>query len=553
MSGYRRIGQFLFDPITNAMAGYVDSKGVEQSGSVVVTGVADVPGLTSALSVKADLVSVGGSHFVPMALNGVPGGTADDTTAIMALYNAVPLHTTLIPAANATYSFQPDALQFNREGVTFGSLKQSHQLSGNGVRFKCLADGGFGVKFGDVSNYTGAGPKSSAGSMGIAWDFNGRKFTDAAFVADGLTKFIFRDNLILNVGQDVAGRGSKAMRLRTVWDSEMTNNFVHAAFNPGAPLIYFDSVNTDVNGNCNNLRFLDWQIEQISGKVFASAADSNFDRPSWINCKVEVGNSISIGDAANNMIWDLDNTTRAKIRYCSVNRALAAQWKAIARFGASAQSYFNSMKDNDFFACSVLEVMNGSGAAFTTVKDNEHVSPTAYMGGTNAAIYPWRFVPASDPNNNDFPHGGHTGIPGIREGAGWKSATVLSCPYGGSYVGDTTSTFPEQSVLRQNSALPAGNYVAFLPHESWVDSPAAVVFAFRVKRPSTGAVGALQIGVTSSSGTTVQSTALAASTAWQSVTVTIPAANLVGCTQMILQYGTSNAQYLDIDAWQDHT
>jgi hypothetical protein len=515
----------------------------------------------SALSARQGLV-IGkqldgiSKSVIYMAKHGVPGGTPDDTQAVMDLIGQYPAGTEFYPPNNVL-SIQADALNTNTKGVIIGTDRSAHELSADsGPRIKILNDGVYGIKLGSAANYSGAGggtgPNIGIGLKGVVLDFNLRKFSDAAVVMEGLSKTVFKHLLLCRVGADVAGRESIAMRMSCVWDSTFDDVFLHSCYNPGAPLVYFGPKLIDNNGNVNNIKFSKWHIEQVSGAVFQSAGNSNIDVLTFSDLKFESGQNIQ-RVSAENFVWDLDNAQRCEISgRNTLNRLLASQWGGVLRIGRTGRSSGNKMRQTGFYASSCLELVNGAFADQTEVYDNSHENAVAKMLMVNLSAEALHYVPATDRNNDDAAHGSLRGLGSkLDAGAktdGWVSAQYLSCPYGGQYAPDESSLFPARSVLRQLASIAPYAYITRLASWRYADWPDSVTFYARCRRPSTNAVGALQITAVGGAGTTVQFSALAATTGWQVVTATVPQAALVGVQELIVQYGAGNAQFLDIDA-----
>jgi hypothetical protein len=510
-----------------------------------------ITGAVAPLSTQLDGIKL---TVINMAQFGVPGGTADDTAALMGLIAQCGPNTQLVPPMNRTLSIQADALSCNVEGIVIGTDRSAHQLSSTGgPRIKLLNDGGYGIKLGAAANYSGAGggigPKPGIGLQGVILDFNLRKFTDAAVVFEGMSKAVFKHLLLQRVGADVAGRESIAMRMGCVWDSVFEDVFLHSCYNPGAPIIYAGPKLIDNNGNVNNIKFNGWHCEQLSGQVFASAGTSNADALSWAQMKVESGQGITRVSAENG-IWDLDGAQRCVIdgRAITLNRLLSSDWGFGLRVGKTAPSSGDVMIGVNFEASSCKEVVFGVGAKGTVVKGGRHTNPVARLGMTNVSTEAVDYEPATDPSFDDFTHGAMRGVGGGNKSGGWVSANYLTCPNGDQYVGDTSSLFPQQSVLRQATAVAPYTYIAFLEAWKYVDWPDSVTVVLRVKRTSNVLAAALQLTAVSGATSTVQFSTIAAGLGWQVVSATMPQANLVGLTYLIVQYGSGNAQALNIDA-----
>lgn len=325
------------------------------------------------------------------------GGTEDDTDALLGVIRSAPEGTTVV-LNNAVYSVQPDALTWNRSGVVLsgGQDGMPHHLSGSKgtPKIRVLADGGFGIKVGAVSNYP-SGLVFGAGLSGVSIDFNGRKFSDAGLVMEGLTRAVLSRNMLVRCGQRGSGRGSRAVRQRVVWDSLFENNLFHSLYNPGAAIIEFDArYNSDNNANCNNLRWLSNHLEQIDGKVFYAPVDSNIDALLFSFNKHEMGDSIT-GSSEANYVYDLSSAHRTTIERNFFNRFTAAKFASLFRIAPTGYSTFNQITRNAYSAVTCGELVNGASAAYTECFENRHDNASVAISYTNLSAHPWRYAAAA--------------------------------------------------------------------------------------------------------------------------------------------------------------
>jgi hypothetical protein len=329
--------------------------------------------------------------------NSCVGGSSDDTTALLAVMASAPAGSTVL-LSNKVFSIAPDALSWNAQGVVLAGAMAGlpQQLSGSlgTPKIRILADGGFGIKVGAAANYP-TGLMAGAGLWGVNVDFNGKKFTDAGLVMEGLTRPVLSNNMILRCGQNIAGRESKAIRMRVVWDALFQNNMLHSLYNPAGSVVEFDAQYVDANGNCNEMRWLSNHFEQVDGKHFCALQNSNFDGGWFAFNKHEMGTII--GSAAENYVYDFTSTHRTTIAHNHLNRYTAAKYAALYRIGLVGYSDFNKIIDNAYSAVTTQELVNGPSAAYTQCYDNRHSNASVAIGYTNNSANPWYYVkPASN-------------------------------------------------------------------------------------------------------------------------------------------------------------
>lgn len=384
------------------------------------------------------------STLVYAADNGAPGGTADDTYALTDFLSQLSDGQTPV-LANRVYQVQPDALTWDLNGLMLGGGGGPKVLGSNpGTTIRLLADGGFGVKIGNIAGYPNL--KTGGGIRGVKFHFGGMKFSDAAMVIENTTLFTFSGNMIFGVGSNTPGRYSRAMRLRAVWDSLFENNYFGQCWNPGASgLIVFDAVQTDANGNCNNLRWLSNHIEACDGTIFRSLSNSNLNECRWHFNKIEIGASVT-GDPNNQYFFDLDQASGCDISRNYLNQAKSNKYRALVRFGASATSPDNTCTDNLLSAVTTQVAVLGPSARRTTIDRNQHSNAGQDLSFTNQSTAAQRYRRPMSAYTSGFSDNM------LDRDHGWTSPHQLFTSNEVGFIPDTTTWAPEASVYRTLSA-----------------------------------------------------------------------------------------------------